>query len=230
MESPRRCMVSAALERLIPAPKATETRLARGGSVVVVAIGSSSTEGVGASTPAASYPARLQTRLHEHCPACTIKVINKGVGGETVDQTLARFDRDVLPFRPNLVIWQVGSNDILQGEDMRAYLDIVTRGIARLRAAGIEVILMDMQFAPCLLAHPQVTVMESRLAMLAHTQHVALFRRFDIMEQWIVGGRFRFTDMLAHDALHMNDASYDCLARLLTGALLQEPPDRNSPK
>jgi lysophospholipase L1-like esterase len=225
-EAQRRCAASAALEQLSPAPLHTEARLAQGAPVVVVAIGSSSTEGIGASSPASSYPARLQARLRRHCLTCVITVINKGVGGETVDQTLARFDRDVLVYRPNLVIWQVGSNDILRGEDLEAYIAAVTGGIGRLRAAGIEVVLMDMQFAPSLLVHPQVTAMESRLVEVAQTQRVALFHRFDIMDQWIVGGRFRFADMLSRDALHMTDASYDCLARLLSGALLHEARDR----
>ncbi len=220
-----RCAAPAALEQLRPAPLHTVARLAQGAPVVVVAIGSSSTEGIGASSPSGSYPARLQLRLRQHCPTCAIDVINKGVGGETVDQTLARFDRDVLAYRPHLVIWQVGSNDILRGEDLEAYLGAVTSGVQRLRAAGIEVVLMDMQFAPSLLVHPQVTVMEARLAEVAQAQRVALFHRFDIMEHWIIGGRFRFSNMLSHDALHMTDASYDCLARVLTGALLPEAQD-----
>ena len=121
-----RCAAPAALEQLRPAPLHTVARLAQGAPVVVVAIGSSSTEGIGASSPSGSYPARLQLRLRQHCPTCAIDVINKGVGGETVDQTLARFDRDVLAYRPHLVIWQVGSNDILRGEDLEAYLGAVT--------------------------------------------------------------------------------------------------------
>ncbi len=220
------CTAPVALERLRPSPRETEAKLSKGVPVTVVAIGSSSTQGVGASSPSASYPAQLQAVLRQHCPNCAVTVINKGVGGETVDQTLGRFDRDVLAYRPNLVIWQVGSNDILQGDDMDAYFAAVTEGINRLRAAGIEVVLMDMQFAPSLLSHPQVTIMESRLAKLARVQGVSLFRRFDIMEHWIVGGQFRFADMLSHDSLHMTDASYNCLARLLGGALLHEAEDR----
>ncbi len=220
IEAQGRCAAPVALEQLTPEPLHTEVRLAQGAPVTVVAIGSSSTEGIGASSPASSYPARLQALLRRHCPTCTIDVINKGVGGETVDQTLARFNRDVLSYQPNLVIWQVGSNDILHDEDIDAYLGAVIRGVERLRAAGIEVVLMDMQFAPSLLVHPQVTAMESRLAEVAQAHRVALFHRFDIMEHWIVGGRFRFASMLSRDALHMTDASYDCLARLLSGALL----------
>jgi acyl-CoA thioesterase-1 len=37
-------------------------------------------------------------------------VINKGVGGEMAFQMLARLERDVLPYHPQLVIWQTGSN------------------------------------------------------------------------------------------------------------------------
>ena len=48
-------------------------------------------------------------------------VVNKGVGGETAEQMLARFTRDVLPYRPQLVIWQTGTNQALVSEDVQGY-------------------------------------------------------------------------------------------------------------
>src|SRR5688572_28420246 len=65
-------------------------------SLVIVAIGSSSTAGVGASDPAHTYPALLAQDLQRRWPQLAITVINKGVGGELSSQMLARFERDVL--------------------------------------------------------------------------------------------------------------------------------------
>src|SRR5512142_2518773 len=73
-----------------------------GGPLVIVAIGSSSTEGVGASDPAHAYPAALGGELRRHWPRAHVEVINKGVGGEIAAQMLARFARDVLAYRPEL--------------------------------------------------------------------------------------------------------------------------------
>jgi acyl-CoA thioesterase I len=71
---------------------------------VIVAIGSSSTTGAGASDPTHTYPARLAEELRLRWPRLTVRVINSGVGGETAEEMLARFERDVLPYSPQLFI------------------------------------------------------------------------------------------------------------------------------
>ena len=88
----------------------TARAIRRGEALVIVAIGSSSTQGVGASDQAHTYPALLAEELRRRWPRLAVTVVNKGVGGETAEQMLARFTRDVLPYRPQLVIWQTGSN------------------------------------------------------------------------------------------------------------------------
>ncbi len=60
-----------------------------GEPITIVAIGSSSTAGAGASSAASSYPSRLQVELHQHFPALSITILNRGVGGEEVPDMLA---------------------------------------------------------------------------------------------------------------------------------------------
>ncbi|WP_369335876.1 SGNH/GDSL hydrolase family protein, partial [Halomonas sp. ND22Bw] len=81
--------------------------LATGGPIRIVAFGSSSTEGIGASSASAAYPARLSVALKQAQPrsADRITVSNRGVGGEAVDDMLVRIDRDVIAPRPDLVVW-----------------------------------------------------------------------------------------------------------------------------
>jgi acyl-CoA thioesterase-1 len=90
----------------------TARAIRRGEALVIVAIGSSSTQGVGASDQAHTYPALLAEELRRRWPRLAVTVVNKG-GGETADLMLARFTRDVLPYRPQLVIWQTGSNSVV---------------------------------------------------------------------------------------------------------------------
>jgi acyl-CoA thioesterase-1 len=91
----------------------TARAIRRGEALVIVAIGSSSTQGVGASDQAHTYPALLAEELRRRWPRLAVTVVNKGGGGETADLMLARFTRDVLPYRPQLVIWQTGSNSVV---------------------------------------------------------------------------------------------------------------------
>src|SRR5579862_4923519 len=82
-------------------------RLEHGGPLTVVALGSSSTQGIGASTPNLAYPSRLRAALGRLFPATTIRVVNRGKGGEDAAQELRRLGQDVIAEHPDLVIWQV---------------------------------------------------------------------------------------------------------------------------
>ena len=109
----------------------TARRLAAGTSVKIVAIGSSSTAGAGASSPAASYPSRLAAELRGGCRATTITVINRGVNGEEAADMLARFERDVIAEKPDLVLWQVGTNSVLRDQPVLPHAALLHAGTER---------------------------------------------------------------------------------------------------
>jgi acyl-CoA thioesterase I len=79
-------------------------------TLLYVALGDSTVEGVGASSAAATYPARLFTRLRAIYPRAG--VINLGVGGATsADVVNDQLERAIV-MRPKLVTLSVGPNDI----------------------------------------------------------------------------------------------------------------------
>ena len=110
------CSAPDALMRLDQAIAHTAARIAEGRSLKVVALGSSSTVGTGASSSSNSYPSRLEAALREQYPDMQIEVINRGVGGEDAREELARLDKSVLAEHPDLVLWQVGTNAIVDEE------------------------------------------------------------------------------------------------------------------
>src|SRR5262245_49099903 len=146
-----RCTAPDAVTRFKVSLPNTARAIRRGEALVIVAIGSSSTQGVGASDEAHTYPALLADELRRRWPRLDVTVVNKGVGGEDAEQMLARFTRDVLPYHPQLVIWQTGSNSALQSKDVQSYEHTIREGIARLKEAHMDVILMDPQYAPRIL-------------------------------------------------------------------------------
>src|SRR5665213_1089270 len=82
-------------------------KLATRGPITIIAIGSSSTAGAGASSAATNYPSRLAEELKQRFPNRSITVLNRGVNGEEVGDMLKRFDKDVLAAKPDLVLWQL---------------------------------------------------------------------------------------------------------------------------
>jgi len=102
----------------------------------ILAIGSSSTEGIGASAPANAYPARLEDEL-THQDGIAAAVENAGIGGELAAKTLQRLENALKSGWARLVIWQVGTNDAMVGVDEALFRSTVETGVAAARAAGL---------------------------------------------------------------------------------------------
>jgi len=184
----------------------------------IVAIGSSSTLGTGASSPDKSYPSRLEAELKMRLPGVPVTVLNKGIGGEEAPQMIARFDADVFEEAPDLVLWQVGSNSVLLNHPTPG--EVIREGVERLKASGTEVILVNQQYAPKILAKSDIGHMVDVITATSRDTEVGLFDRFAIMRYWFESERISFEQSLSSDGLHMNDWSYACSAKLLANALL----------
>jgi lysophospholipase L1-like esterase len=195
------------------------SRVERREGLTIVAVGSSSTVGVGASTPEFSYPSRLEAELKNRLPDRGIRVVNRGRSGEDAGEELARLDRDVVAERPDLVIWQVGTNAVLRHDDPVVDRELIERGVARLKESGSDVVLMDLQYAPRVVARPAYAVMEQLIAAVAKRASAALFRRFEIMRHWQAARPADAPGMIGPDGLHMTDLGYRCLASGLAEAL-----------
>jgi acyl-CoA thioesterase I len=184
----------------------------------IVALGSSSTFGTGASSPDKSYPRRLEAELKARLPGVPVTVLNKGIGGEEAPQMIARFDADVFEEAPDLVLWQVGSNSVLLNHPTPG--EVIREGVERLKASGTEVILVNPQYAPKIIAKSDIGHMVDVITATARDTEVGLFDRFAIMRYWFESERISFEQSLSPDGLHMNDWSYACTAKLLANALL----------
>src|ERR1700757_4101431 len=117
---PPNCAAPPVLSAIDAALDRTSSRILSGQPVTIVAMGSSSTLGVGASIPALSYPSRLEQELRQRFPGVEIRVVNHGVGGQDVPEELTRLGRDGMAERPGLVVWQVGTNAVLRRDDLSA--------------------------------------------------------------------------------------------------------------
>jgi acyl-CoA thioesterase I len=192
-----------------------------GQPITIVAIGSSSTAGAGASSVAATYPSRLQVELREHFPRLSITVLNRGVGGEEVPDMLARFDSAVIAAKPDLVLWQLGTNSVIRDHKLTDHGALIRAGLAKTRAIGADVVLIDPQFAPKVIAKPEAESMVALISATAKREDVDLFRRFDVMRHWRDVDHLSFDIFVSADGLHMNDWSYACMAKGLGNAIAE---------
>src|SRR5258705_12275445 len=126
------------------------------GQAKIVATGSSTTAGEGNIK---AYPERLLSFLHAEYPNAKITMVNKGIGGQEAPIELQRFGTDVSAEKPDLVIWQVGTNAVWQSPDQNppppSFDETVTAirdGLVKLRdETQADVILVDLKYLPAVL-------------------------------------------------------------------------------
>jgi lysophospholipase L1-like esterase len=220
-EETRVCRSQNDLARFAQSLPRTAKRLANQEQLTIVALGSSSTAGAGASSPDASYPSRLAAALQDRFPLNKITVLNRGANGEDAREMLDRFDTSVAAEKPDLVLWQVGTNSVLRDQAVSPVAALIREGVARMKALGADVILIDAQFAPRVLAKSENEHMLSVLASAAKEARVGLFPRFAVMRRWREIHNIPFEAFLSPDGLHMNDWSYACIARILADAIAE---------
>ena len=192
--------------------------LPRGGAgrpLDILAIGSSSTEGVGASSPTNAYPARLEDELSRQS-GIAADVKNAGVGGEMAVRTLKRLKIALKSGWARLVIWQVGTNDALVGVDEAAFRATVESGVAAARAAGVPLLLIDPQFTPIAADGRRYERFVAIVDEVGARDHVPVLSRYAMMKR---RGLKNATSLLSGDGLHMNDLGYRCLAHALAEAI-----------
>ena len=211
----------------LPIPQLPHTRaaLATNQPILVVALGSSSTRGWMASDVGHSYPALLQRFLNDHVPHISAAVINRGIGGQDAPEELARLETDVLAIRPQLIIWQSGANGAVHDESPATFKKLMQAGITEMKAAGADVILMDNQRSPKILASADHVLLENAMKEIAQASGVNMFSRGALMDQWAKDGAPN-EDFIAADGMHMNNRGYACLAEMLGStieAALKQP-------
>ena len=189
------------------------TILAAGQPLHVTAFGSSSTQGVGASSPDHTYPARLQAELRRLYPRSEITVVNRGVAGDDSLGMLARLDDDVIEARPDLVVWQTGTNSALRDVSVGEFYEHVIEGVRRMRAAGADVMLIGPQKSPRVDLAEHRAEFAEYLRAAGEVTRTAYFPRYEVMAGWLKSGQMTMPEMIDPDGLHMTDLSYDCLAK-----------------
>lgn len=187
--------------------------------ITIVAFGSSSTAGAGASSPSASYPSRLEAELKDRFPLRNITVRNRGVGGTEVPEMITAMDENLPGDRPDLVIWQLGTNSLLRDRVITNATDRINEGLAKIKAVGADVILVNPQYAPKVFVKPEALHMVKIIATAAKEAGVNVYDRFSVMRHWRLVQNMAFNEFLSPDEIHMNDWSYGCTAKLMANAI-----------
>jgi len=200
----------------------TKAKLRPGGTLRIVAFGSSSTTGFGAFGKGTAFPDVMKDELLRLHPDVTIELINSGRIMEDLGDNISRINDDVLRYKPDLLIWQIGTNDVVWRGIADNAKEMLADAVKRIKAAKTDVVLFDLQYAPLVTLTSRYERMERIIADVAAEQRVGHFPRFLLMKRAIDAG---VTGLVSWDGLHNSAEGYACvgvaLARMIDAAARQ---------
>lgn len=224
----RECPVPERFYAFEPTLKKTGKALAGGREVVIVALGGASTVGLAAGGAGFAWPGRMASVLAGRFPSTRPKVVNLAMARQTAKSAAERLERDVLPLKPTLVIWETGTMEAVRGIDIDEFRETLQAGIDELRAAGTEVVLMNMQFSretdTIINFGPYLAAMRE----LADANDIPLFRRRGIMRHWAESD---LLDLRARDGDKRRQLAaqlYDCIGRAMADFVTRGVPAAKS--
>lgn len=186
--------------------------------VRVVALGSSSTVGVGASSPLASYPIRLQNDLEGVIEGLEVEMFTRGQSGEVAEDAAERLKAEIADIMPDLVVWQVGTNDAVARIDAESFGDQLRDTLTWLASHRIDVVLIDPQYVERLAKDARYTAIVNQIAVVASEKRVLLVNRYDAMAD--LAREHPGASYLSNDRFHLNDLGYRCMAEYAARAIV----------
>ncbi|MDB5520861.1 MAG: hypothetical protein JWQ82_458 [Tardiphaga sp.] len=164
--------------------------------------------------PDAAYPSRLQIFLRDKLPSLPITVTVDVQPKKTSEEMVAELPKIVAAKKPDLVIWQTGTVDAMRAIDPDEFRNAVDEGVAAMKAAGTDVILMNLQYSPRTETMITTAPYIDNMRVVAQQHDVPLFDRFAIMREWSESGDF---DLFSPSpGVDLAKRVHECLARALS--------------
>ena len=199
--------------------KRVATAVGKERHLAAVVLGTGSSTLAGTDGPSQAYPARLGQALNQMLPNIAVRVVSRTQGGQTAD-IMRRSMKDLIgDEKPDLVIWQTGTVDAIRRVEVDEFRVALENGVESLKAAGADVILMNMQYSPRTESMIAVAPYVDEMRAVAEEREIPLFDRFAIMRYWADEGAFDF-----YAAGRNNDLArrvHDCLGRALASLIVE---------
>jgi acyl-CoA thioesterase I len=158
-------------------------------------------------------------------------VVNRGRSGEVAQGAADRMKREVEETKPDLVVWQLGTNDALRHVGIDQFKTCVKTTLGWLTDNRVDVVLVDPQYGAALAKDEHYEKVVAAVAEVAKEARVLLVDRFEAMRE--LQRERGDQSYLTSDNLHMNDRGHRCmaeqLARSIVGGLLQADAEQGQP-
>ncbi len=111
-----------------------------------------------------------------------VVMINRGVSGELAANAATRMKNEVALEQPDLVLWQVGTNDALAYVPADEFAATIKEQVDWLKAHKVDVVLVGLQFAKEMLRDAHYVEIRETLRKIAAQENVVVIRFYEAMQ------------------------------------------------
>ena len=163
--------------------------------------------------------------LDKALPGIDVDVVNRGIGGQDVEEMAARMRKEMEDNPASLVVWQTGTNAAVRQMPLPSSSSGCATGSCSASRSDPDFVLMNLQYVPAVVAAADKEGYERIMAAAAREFDAGLFRRYDIMRSWYEDG-MPYSQFVQLDGLHLNDFGQKCIGRKLLTRSYPEFPER----
>lgn len=180
------------------------------------------------SARGSGYTAVIETMLESALKDVDVIMINRGVSGELAASAAGRMKNEVALEEPNLVLWQVGTNDALAGVPADEFALTVKDQVDWLKAHNVDVVLVGLQFAKKMLRDAHYIEIRETLRKLAAQENVIIIRFYEAMQ--IINQAQGAAPTSVTEEFARDEAGYNCLAQYVARAITLSVFAKSMPK
>jgi len=194
----------------------------------ILAIGASSASMLGGTRD--SMPL-LEQILERSIKGLDVEIINRGVSGELAESAATRLKIEVALTEPDLVLWQVGTNDAFAQVPVEEFQETVGGMVKWLKEHNVDVILVGLHYMRQLATDPHYQALRASLQRIAAAENVLRITRSEAKS---VLSRAQGEGGLPDPGdFARTEAGYNCMAqyvaRAITVGLFAKPPKPGAP-
>jgi hypothetical protein len=198
--------------------KRVEQAVANDRRLTIAVVGTGSSILAGPDGPRSAYPARLEAALAHRLPAVAVKVVTLVRTRMSAEDLARGMGKLLIDEKPDLVIWQTGTLDAIRRIDPDVFRAALDEGVETLQKAGVDVILMNMQYSPrtdmMVALGPYADIMR----VVAQQHDFPLFDRLAIMRHWSDVGAFDL--YAAGKEPLLAQQVHDCIGRAIAAMII----------
>jgi lysophospholipase L1-like esterase len=184
----------------------------------LLAVGSAASESLGEKFGVKSYPVQIEDLLKVALKGVDVDVINRGTGGEVAQTSADRIRSEAALTKPDLVLWQLGTNDALARIDPDQFTETVKSTIDWLKSNNIDVVLVGLQYTTRFAKDENYFAIKHALDRIAKDEGILYIKRYDAMK-FIAQTRAK-VHLMANDNYHLSDLGTQCMAEHVARAVI----------